>query len=342
MKENFTYTAPYSEAHISADLSAMAMLFIEMMCEQQEQNKPYGELIATKDALAQFGFTNSQNAKLLGEMTAQMDVYKKASEVLSFMEDVWKKFGKDAMVVRYDHFFQILEKYDMVCGSFDRYTGAIPQSVLDMLTHLNGMWKSKTLGEKFVTPYKWGSNFEFVSENSMVEKLTAFMRMPLNTTEHIKTLINDAIGISGGILDLDDLDDAPCATSLSDVLFIAAPAADMKPLSIRIGFRTEKISSLRRNGLSWYGLDIETKRAIRQEEDRLKSIIAASDINRYAQISFIDKVAEVSRLLRDPFICSLTPHGVLIHAKWGPEAEDATIKRYEQLRDAVIGKGGAV
>lgn len=28
---------------------------------------------------------------------------------------------------------------------------------------------------------------------------------------------------------------------------------------------------------------------------------------------------------------------VLIHAKWGAEAEDATIKRYEQLRDAIIG-----
>ena len=37
------------------------------------------------------------------------------------------------MVVRYDHFFEILEKYDMVCGSFDRYTGAIPQEAIDTL-----------------------------------------------------------------------------------------------------------------------------------------------------------------------------------------------------------------
>ena len=60
--------------------------------------------------------------------------------------------------------------------------------------------------------------------------------------------------------------------------------------------------------------------------------------DRYAKISFIHKEAEIVRILKDPFICSLTTHGVLIHAKWGAEAEDATIKRYEQLRDAIIGK----
>ena len=40
----------------------------------------------------------------------------------------------------------------------------------------------------------------------------------------------------------------------------------------------------------------------------------------------------------DPFIFSYSELGyILIHAKWGAEAEDATIKRYEQLRDAIIG-----
>lgn len=99
VQRSFTYTAPYSESHVSADLSAMAMLFIELMCQQQEQNKSYGELIRTKDALAQFGFKNTQNAKLLGAMTGQMAEYKKATDTLAFMEDVWQKFGTDAMVV---------------------------------------------------------------------------------------------------------------------------------------------------------------------------------------------------------------------------------------------------
>lgn len=40
----------------------------------------------------------------------------------------------------------------------------------------------------------------------------------------------------------------------------------------------------------------------------------------------------------DPFICSLCDYGVIIHSMWGAEAHDATIKRYEQLRDSIISK----
>lgn len=373
MANSFTYTAPYSEAHVSADLSAMAMLFIELMCQQQEQNKSYGELIHTKEALAQFGFKNSQNAKLLGAMTGQMAEYKKATDTLAFMEEVWQKFGSDAMVVRYDHFFQILEKYDMVCGSFDRYTGGIPQSALDTLTRLNGMWERKELGQDFVTPYKWGLMFSVSNENAMVEKLRAFLRMPILTTKQINDLTNAAIGITGG-----ELDTNPNAAALADVLFIAAPAADMKPLKMDVTFSTDKLKELRttqprieaewkvarsmyfdfgimchsnegiaKRKAEYLRLDAirnkemrEINQAVKGEEERLQTILADSDINRYAQISFIHKEAEIVRILKDPFICSLTPHGVLIHAKWGAEAEDATIKRYEQLRDAIIGKGG--
>lgn len=371
-QRSFTYTAPYSESHVSADLSAMAMLFIELMCQQQEQNKSYGELIRTKDALAQFGFKNSQNAKLLGAMTEQMAEYKKATDTLAFMEEVWQKFGTDAMVVRYDHFFQILEKYDMVCGSFDRYTGGIPQSALDTLTRLNGMWERKELGRDFATPYKWGSIFSISNENTMVEKLRAFLRILIRTTEQINNLINAALGIKGGALDTN-----PNAAALTDVLFIAAPAADMKPLEMNVAFNTDKLKELRQakpktntkrawdamfaDGVKYgskefYRLRAEYDRldnirrkeirdieqAVKDEEERLQAILVDSDINRYAKISFIHKEAEIVRILKDPFICSLTPYGVLIHAKWGAEAEDATIKRYEQLRDAVIGKGGSL
>lgn len=371
-QQSFTYTAPYSESHVSADLSAMAMLFIELMCQQQEQNKSYGELIRTKDALAQFGFKNTQNAKLLGAMTGQMAEYKKAIDTLAFMEEVWQKFGTDAMVVRYDHFFQILEKYDMVCGSFDRYTGGIPQSALDTLTRLNGMWERKELGQDFATPYEWGEGFTVSTEETGVSRLRNWLRMPILTTKDIKDCINAIMDIRGGVLN-----NAPKTATLTDVLFIAAPAADMKPLEIDVDFETAKLKELRRvkaqtstrsawdaiwadsvkyESKEFYRLRAEYDRldnirrkeirdinqAVKDEEARLQAILADSDINRYAKISFIHKEAEIVRILKDPFICSLTPHGVLIHAKWGAEAEDATIKRYEQLRDAIIGKGGAL
>lgn len=371
-QRSFTYTAPYSDTHVSADLSAMAMLFIELMCQQQEQNKSYGELIRTKDALAQFGFKNSQNAKLLGEMSGQMAEYKKASDTLAFMEEVWEKFGTDAMVVRYDHFFQILEKYDMVCGSFDRYTGGIPQSALDTLTRLNGMWEREELKRKYALGLNYAGHFTFKDEMTGIEAMKKRLRMPLRANN--KSAASAISVYVGFVIKAEEKDDKH--DTLTDVLFIAAPAADMKPLEMDVEFETDRLNELRkvkpkteRVSLNWVH-PITTKlsdkekqareaeyyrvenirrkeikdinQAVKDEEARLQAILADSDINRYAKISFIHKEAEIMRILKDPFICSLTPHGVLIHAKWGAEAEDATIKRYEQLRDAVIGKGGEV
>lgn len=372
-QQSFTYTAPYSESHVSADLSAMAMLFIELMCQQQEQNKSYGELICTKNALAQFGFKNSQNTKLLSAMTGQMAEYKKATETLAFMEDVWQKFGTDAMVVRYDHFFQILEKYDMVCGSFDRYTGGIPQSALDTLTRLNGMWERKELKCKYALGLNYAGYFTFNDEMTGIEAMKKRLRMPLRANnKSAAAAISDYVGF-----DIEAKKNDDKHGTLTDVLFIATPAADMEPLEIEVEFNTDNLKELRKTepktdtSAAWkaiwaddvehgskkyYRLRAEYDRldnirrkeirdidqAVKDEEERLQAILADSDINRYAKISFIHKEAEIVRILKDPFICSLTPHGVLIHAKWGAEAEDATIKRYEQLRDAIIGKGGAL
>lgn len=371
-RNSFTYTQPYDESHVSADLSAMALMFIEMLCKLQEQSKPYGELIATKDALAKFGFDNSQNAKLLGPMKTQMAKYTEATKQLAFMEEVWKLFGKDAMVIRYDHFLQILEKYDMVCGSFDRYTGGIPQEALDTLSRLNGMWVRKELKSKYASGVSYTDWYEMGGVDEWrVDVLRKHIRMPLRTDdEAICSAIGDAthtsISLRPGEVNRE---------TLTDVLFIAAPAADMKPLEIVIHFDTDRLKELRSvepsvekelrqaewkaDALLYARLDTDEKleifknrdrlrvirdeeleainQAVKDEEKRLEGLLAATDINRYAKISFIHKEAEIVRVIKDPFICSLTPYGVLIHAKWGAEAENATIKRYEQLRDSIMG-----
>lgn len=53
-----------------------------------------------------------------------------------------------------------------------------------------------------------------------------------------------------------------------------------------------------------------------------------------------EKVKSLSKFARfiqtkDPFFCSCTEYGVLIYSKWGDEAQDEIIKRYEQLSKSV-------
>ena len=365
-----TDSLTYDESCVAHDLSLKTMLFIELMCNQVEANKSYGELIQTKNALAQFGFTNSKNTELLGKMSTQMADYKKAKGVLLFMESVWEKFGTDAMVVRYDHFFEILEKYDMVCGSFDRYLGGIPQFVLNVLVRLNEMWESKELTTEYALGLNYAKSLILKDETTGIENLKKRLRIPLRTdNEAAKKAINSYIGFDMGKADADGERD-----SLTDVLFIAAPAADMQPIEMSMEFETERLKELRaikpessadldavrthwirthdRERAEVLEQEIEflsskvlqemgiIEQKIKDEENRLKEIVTSYDLNRYAKIEFIHKEADIIRVLKDPFICSLTPYGVLIHAKWGAEAEDSTIKRYEQLCDAVIGKGG--
>lgn len=367
MANDFTYMRPYEEAHVTADLTAKAMLMITMLCDQAEQNKSYGELVQTQKDLSRFGFTNSQGAKMLGEMTEQMRRYTEAQEVLSFMEEVWEKFGKDAMVVRYDHFFEILEKYDMVCGSFDRYLGAVPQEAIDTLNRLADMWEQKQFSQHYGLKLDYMDRYDISDEVDDMQPLIKRIRMPqIVSNKHVIEQIGDITDSEIGMIDEEPLE------SLTDALFIAAPAADMKPLKMEVRFDTPKCRKLRDAefeepdpypvSLIWRVKSEEQeaqllekyrewnkrrdafydsrRRQLRAEEERLKDIFRASDINRYADIEFVKGEPRIERILRDPFICSLSPFGVVIYAKWGAEAEDATIKRYEELRDAITGKGG--
>ena len=327
MKENFTYTAPYSEAHISADISAMAMLFIDAMCYQQEQDKSYGELIVAKDALAQCGFINSQNAKLLGEMTSRIETYEAAANALSFIEEVWDNLNKDALLVHYPHFFQILEKYDMVCGSFDRYINNVPQSIVSKVQELG---LSKELLKKYTLAFSFQECLTY-NEEEDVKSALKIVRMPFLTNS----------------------DSTPKWFSCyrpechRNHVFIAAPAVDMKPIKMSV-YGSNEFQAVCDEGVKM-GLDKKTEHAMmyiwglemkrRLEHKKIVDIYAKSEVAKYADIEGNLQNSELHRISSIALICSLTPCGVLIHAKWGPEAEDATIKRYEQLRDAVIGKG---
>lgn len=345
----------YTAEDVHRDLAAFVLLFLADIQQEIERKEAPATIAQDAALLSEFGLTQSKNAVIANRLKKEVDShnkeYNRKKATLAFMADVWEKFGNDAMVVRYDHFFQILEKYDMVCGSFDRYTGGIPQEALSVLSSLKELWSKGLFNQEHGLPLSYAKRFTFRDEHCDLVHLRNRMRMPMRVSNQtvMQKISNLCFTKDLGV------DNPRGLNSINDALFIAAPAADMQPLEIRVEFETDKLEELRSerppspnwSRLSYRRLASEEEsyvakwrdfnKKIEAEEERLQSIIEKSNIARYCKFDFIKTQPLPERGLYDPFICSLTPHGVLIHAKWGPEAEDATIKRYEQLRDAIIG-----
>lgn len=348
----------YTAEDVHRDLTAFVLLFLSDIQQEIERKEVPATISQDAALLSEFGLTHSKNAviakNLAKEVSAHNKEYDRKKAALAFMADVWATFGTDAMVVRYDHFFQILEKYDMVCGSFDRYTGGIPQEALNVLSSLKELWGKGQFRSEYGLPLSYASSFTFRDESCDIVHLRNRARIPMRVSDEAvmrqfaKLCFIKNLGV----------DKPRGLESINDALFIAAPAADMKPLKMEVKFDlrdSDDVRSARERkkrelgselwkypSLSQSRIEEAENRAIRAEETRMQSVIEKSNIARYCEIDFIKTQPLPERKLYDPFICSLTPHGVLIHAKWGAEAEDATIKRYEQLRDAIIGKGGEV
>lgn len=338
----------YTAEDVHRDLTAFVLLFLSDIQQEIERKEVPATISQDAALLSEFGLTHSKNAviakRLNDEVASHNKEYDRKKATLAFMSDVWATFGKDAMVVRYDHFFKILEKYDMVCGSFDRYTGGIPQEALNALASLKDLWSKGQFRPEYGLPLGYARTFTFRDESCDIVHLRNRARIPMRVSDEA---VMRQISALCFIKDL-GADEPRGLESINDALFIAAPAADMKPLEMSVEFDPNSASMLSAiaaedrardyDNITFRGYDRVRNNAIRKEESRLQAIIEKSDIARYCDIDFIKTQPLPERKLYDPFICSLTPYGVLIHAKWGAEAEDATIKRYEQLRDEIIGK----
>lgn len=340
----------YTAEDVHRDLTAFVLMFLSDIQQEIERKEVPATISQDAALLSEFGLTHSKNAviakKLTKEVAAHNKEYDRKKAALAFMADVWATFGTDAMVVRYDHFFQILEKYDMVCGSFDRYTGGIPQEALNALASLKELWGKGQFRSEYGLPLSYAKGFIFRDESCDIVHLRNRARIPMRVSDEAVMRQFAKLCFIKSL----SVDKPRGLGSVNDALFIAAPAADMKPLKMRVDFdhnapsmfsaiaAADKKRYTNTHSILYESFMEMQNRVIREEETRLQSVIEKSNIARYCEIDFIKTQPLSERKLYDPFICSLTPHGVLIHAKWGAEAEDATIKRYEQLRDEIIGK----
>lgn len=308
----------YTAEEVHAELTSKFLLFMEDIKRTTEYKTVPDSVRQEYETLEKLGFTNSKNAELTGRIVRYVnDSNKKHEEnieALHFMKKAWETFGKDVMVVRYDHFFELLEKYNLVCGSFDRYTGTIPPENLAEIERVKGLLYDD-VDYNFHILYRYiyaiepgaidlslSSRFNlFPEEIGMIDYAARWYNARLS-----KTRPTD--GCSTGLCSYPTgtgFYDRVLFTSYIigvilrglDEMFIAAPAQEMLPYKIQV----------------W---------------DKRVVIPNSGTFNRFEK-------ARVRTY--DPFICSLTKYGVMIFTKWGDEAQDGIIKQYEALSKYVNG-----
>lgn len=321
-----TAVKEYTAAEVHAELTAMMLMFLSDI--QQEIERKNIPVAVSHEALLlnKLGFKRSMNLQLAKQITSEVEAHNKAFEekiaALNFMQQAWATFGKDTMVVRYDKFFELLRKYNLVCGSFDRYTGTIPADNLADIERVVNILESNT---ELVVSFRYITKID--TDNNDISLLRHFNLYPADST--VRKEIFASNGLNNVVImsqqEIADKEQAiydrwmrsstfsyditardrdirrlrsSCSkvTPASANIFIAAPAQEMSECKIEVFSSSEELAK------------------IEAEERRMR------EIRTY-----------------DPFICSLTPYGVMIFSKWGDEAQDEIIKRYEQLRDAVIG-----
>ena len=297
----------YTAEEVHAELTSKFLLFMEDIKRTTEYNTVPESVRQEYETLEKLGFINSKNAELTGRIVRYVNDFNKKHEenieALRFMKKAWETFGRDVMVVRYDHFFDLIKKYNLVCGTFDRYTGAIP---LDSLAEIARVKKIVDGGHELIIAHHYINRIDIscyspkeISRFGMIPNDFGILRLmpkPFSQMKLSRENNDDMIGVYHYDSQL-YLSGVHFLDYVPHHLFIAAPAYEMKEADIQVVFNS--------------------KQGTRQ---RRADTLVRARVRTY-----------------DPFICSLTKYGVMIFTKWGNEAQDDIIKRYEALSKYVNG-----
>lgn len=290
----------------TSTLYATTILMLSELAKTQEEMFARSEKMRLAKRAKALGFTNSYTV-------AEQAHFNENVKLLQFMIEMWRDLGRDAILVGYNHFREILHRHDLMCVSFDAYKGDIPAKNLQEIE--NAVSRLKTLGEEKNSRYnKRLSSRVHIARSSKV--LLDIIRFPY----YFQGDSDYSLQGSGELVIFD------IAPSPKGTMFIAAPKDFVQKPSVK-----------RAGGESKLPRSYIYKELYSHLSDNIRAANKIlSEVREYANIEYSPIPKPLPRNY-DPFVCTLCDYGVIIHSKWGAEAEDATIKRYEQLRDAIMG-----
>lgn len=265
------FTKKYTASDIHAAIVAKNIILVQQLIniQKEELKQVPQKLIEERNRLSELGLGNTKNSQLLKEEIDRIGIenqhilgrnkYKEfISNQMKFIMAMREHFGNHTLLVSYSDFEYILNKYGLVCGLLEHYTGVIPQENIIDLEYAKSKLNSieDTTLKDGITPVKY---IEEINTSGAISNKKGIMRFPFAA---------DNVVIANNTL----YESSELRLSPQTSFFIAAPEKDM---DIRINM-----------------------------------------------FEFVKPVP------KDPFICSLTKYGIMIHTKWGEEAEDKVLDKY--------------
>lgn len=358
----------YTAEDVHRDLTAFVLLLLSDIQQEIERKDVPMAITRESSLLHKLGFKRSKNAQLANQITSDIEAHNKAYEekkaALSFMQQAWATFGKDTMVIRYDKFFELLRKYNLVCGSFDSYTGIIPAENLADIERVTAILEK---GVSFVEPFRYiqsvdtdGNDIGMLKHFNIcpMSRILADAILPQIGIKKFKPILNSrAMGTEDGLAEyLDAARQLEYWRRLEREQYQLAQAVeDAHYHEYMMAQRREafKRRMAERGGVDLYsnirdGFVYTGRPNLTDEEYGIfiaapMQEMAEFEITTYSSSEIRKQQEKEERRMReirtkDPFICSLTHFGVMIYTKWGDEAQDEIIKRYEALSKAVNSK----
>jgi hypothetical protein len=85
--------------------------------------------------LDELGLRNTTNAKVLRGIVDEAEEINSRKQfnidALKFLNSAIDKFGENIVLISYDRFFELLKKYNLVCGDCEEFQGTIPDKNLE-------------------------------------------------------------------------------------------------------------------------------------------------------------------------------------------------------------------
>ena len=294
----------------ASTLFTTTILMLAELSKTQEEMLARSEKMQLAKRIEALGFTNSY-------AVAEKNQFNKNVELLRFMLEMWRDLGRNAMLIGLDQFRSLLHRHDLMCVSFDAYKGDIPTKNLQEIE--NTVLRLKELGGNKIGRYE-----RCLSGRCTLARSSKVLLDEIRFPFYFKGDTDFALQGKGTLINF-NISPYPQGT-----MFIAAPKDFVEKPTVK-----QAVDSYRIHNIKSYPTLYAEERLKYEAEVNLANRMLR-DVQEYANVTYATAPKPLPRNY-DPFVCTLCDYGVIIHSMWGAEAEDATIKRYEQLRDAIIG-----